>query len=132
MIVVLGGIAGIFSPISWVCKAARRGVTDVSSNIFVPAIPTLAAAFNRSEEDISLAVTVYLVFQAITPSFLGSMSDSFGRRPTYIATLSLYLGANIGLACMPTTNYGLLLFLRILQVCGNSCAGVWATGWRDE
>lgn len=106
LLVVLGGIAAIFSPIS--------------SNIFVPAIPTLADAFNRSESDISQAVTVYLVFQAITPSFFGSMSDSFGRRPLYIATLIVYLGANIGLALMPTTKYWLLLFLRALQSTGGS------------
>lgn len=106
LLVVLGGIAAIFSPIS--------------SNIFVPAIPILAEAFNRSESDISQAVTVYLVFQAITPSFFGSMSDSFGRRPLYIGTLIVYLGANIGLALMPTTKYWLLLVLRALQSTGGS------------
>lgn len=102
LIVGISGIAGVFSPIS--------------SNIFVPAIPTLAQAFHRSEQDISLAVTVYLIFQAITPSFFGAMSDSFGRRPVYIATLVVYLGANVGLAVMPTSKYWLLLFLRALQV----------------
>lgn len=102
MIVSISGVAGILSPIS--------------SNIFVPAIPTLASEFNRSEQDISLAVTVYLIFQAITPSFFGAMSDSFGRRPVYIGTLIIYLGANIGLALMPTSAYWLLLFLRALQV----------------
>ena len=95
-------MAGLFSPIS--------------SNIFVPAIPTLAQEFKRTEQDISLAVTVYLVFQAVTPSFFGSMSDSFGRRPIYIGTLVLYMGANVGLAVMPTSAYWLLLFLRALQV----------------
>ena len=102
MIVAISGVAGILSPIS--------------SNIFVPAIPTLAQEFNRSEQDISLAVTIYLVFQAITPSFFGAMSDSFGRRPVYMGTLIIYLGANIGLALMPTSSYWLLLFLRALQV----------------
>jgi hypothetical protein len=102
MIVAISGVAGILSPIS--------------SNIFVPAIPTLAHEFNRSEQDISLAVTIYLVFQAITPSFFGAMSDSFGRRPVYMGTLIIYLGANIGLALMPTSSYWLLLFLRALQV----------------
>lgn len=95
-------------------------MTARSSNIFVPAIPTLAEQFNRGEEQISLAVTVYLVFQAITPSFFGSMSDSFGRRPVYVLTLTLYLGANIGLALCPTSAFWLLLVLRALQVCLSS------------
>ncbi|ODO06339.1 hypothetical protein L198_01571 [Cryptococcus wingfieldii CBS 7118] len=106
LIVGLGAIAAIFSPIS--------------SNIFVPAIPTLADQFHRSESDISQAITIYLVFQAITPSIFGAMSDSFGRRPLYLATLVIYLCANIGLALTPTSTYALLLVLRALQLTGGS------------
>lgn len=32
----------------------------ISSNIYVPAIPTLAQDFGRSNQDITLTVTVYL------------------------------------------------------------------------
>ncbi|KAM0753668.1 MFS general substrate transporter [Meredithblackwellia eburnea MCA 4105] len=106
LIVGLSGIAAIFSPIS--------------SNIFVPAIPTLSNDFHQSEEKISLAVTIYLIFQAITPSFFGSMSDSFGRRPVYIGTLVVYMAANVGLALCPTNAYWLLLVLRALQATGGS------------
>jgi hypothetical protein len=45
-IAILAGVAGLLSPIS--------------SNIFVPSIPMLAREFNRSNEDISLAMTVSL------------------------------------------------------------------------
>lgn len=72
--------------------------------------------FHETTERISLGVTIYLVFQAVTPSFFGSMSDSFGRRPIYVGTLIVYMGANIGLALMPTSAYWLLLVLRALQV----------------
>lgn len=82
----------------------------------MPAIPTLSREFNRGEEQISLAVTVYLVFQAITPSLFGALSDSYGRRPVYLLTLTLYLGANVGLALCPTSAFWLLLVLRALQV----------------
>lgn len=44
VIAVLAGVAGLFSPIS--------------SNIFVPSIPSLARDFHRSNGDISLGVTV--------------------------------------------------------------------------
>jgi MFS family permease len=96
----------------------HSALTPLSSNIFVPAIPPLATAFHTTEEKISLGVTVYLVFQAVTPSFFGSMSDSFGRRPIYIGTLIVYMGANVGLALCPTSAYWLLLVLRALQVSG--------------
>lgn len=69
-----------------------------------------------------MAVTVYLIFQALTPSFFGSASDSYGRRPVLLLTMVIYMGANIGLALMPTSKYWLLLFLRALQSTGGSAA----------
>jgi len=80
----------------------------------------LAREFNRGEEQISLAITVYLVFQAVTPSFFGALSDTYGRRPVYLLTLTLYLGANVGLALCPTSAYWLLLVLRAVQATGGS------------
>ncbi|TYJ53586.1 hypothetical protein B9479_005791 [Cryptococcus floricola] len=106
LIVGIGAIAAIFSPIS--------------SNIFVPAIPTLASQFHRSESDISQALTIYLVFQATTPSLFGAMSDSFGRRPLYVLILVIYFAANIGLALIPTSGYAALLVLRAVQSTGGS------------
>ena len=53
LIVGLGGIAAMLSPIS--------------SNIFVPAIPTLVVDFQRSSEQISLAVTIYLILCGAIP-----------------------------------------------------------------
>lgn len=38
-------------------------ISPLSSNIFVPAIPSMADAFGHTEEHIALGVSVYLVFQ---------------------------------------------------------------------
>lgn len=47
---------------------------------------------------ISFTVTVYMLVQGLAPSFWGPMSDTKGRRITYIGTFGVYLVANIGLA----------------------------------
>lgn len=117
LIAGLGGVAAVFSPIS---VSPPLFIANAQSNIFVPAIPALADAFHRSEQDISLAVTTYLVFQAVTPSFFGSASDTFGRRPIFLLVMTIYIGANIGLALCPTDAYWLLLFLRAVQATGGS------------
>lgn len=80
----------------------------------------MSDAFRKSAGDISLAVTVYLIFQAVTPSFFGAASDSYGRRPIWLFTMTIYLGANIGLAVCPTNAFWLLLVLRAIQATGGS------------
>lgn len=56
--------------------------------------------------------------QAISPSFWGALSDVWGRRPVYLSTMVVYIGACIGLAL--TKSYPLLLVLRMIQAFGSS------------
>lgn len=74
--------------------------------------------FKTTAEMISLTVTVYMIFQGLSPSFWGSLSDSWGRRPVYLMTLFIYVLSCIGLALAP--NYTTLLILRMLQAFGSS------------
>lgn len=56
--------------------------------------------------------------QAVTPLLWGPMSDTLGRRPTYIASMGVYIGANIALSFSP--NYAVLLIFRGLQAAGSA------------
>lgn len=67
---------------------------------------------------VNLTVTVYMIFQGLSPSFWGSLADLWGRRPVYLATLVVYMGSCIGLALAP--KYYVLLILRMLQAFGSS------------
>jgi MFS family permease len=58
------------------------------------------------------------VFQALAPTFIGSISDKNGRRPAYLICFIIYLGANIGLALQDS--YPALVVLRCLQSSGSS------------
>ncbi|EKC98760.1 hypothetical protein A1Q2_06992 [Trichosporon asahii var. asahii CBS 8904] len=44
-----------------------------ASNIYFPAIPTIASSLNTTVENINLTVTSYMIFQAITPTFWGAV-----------------------------------------------------------
>ncbi|RFU23948.1 hypothetical protein B7463_g12393, partial [Scytalidium lignicola] len=88
----------------------------LSSFIFFPVITTLAEDLHTTVGRINLTVTSYLIFAAITPSVVGSFSDISGRRPAYIVTISLYVAANIGLACQ--NSFVALFVLRMLQSAG--------------
>ncbi|WRT65600.1 uncharacterized protein IL334_002545 [Kwoniella shivajii] len=105
-IVIFSSLGAIFSPISM--------------NIYAPAIPSLAKAFDTTIEKINLTVTIYLVFQAITPTIWGSAGDCYGRRPVFIVLLLVYMSSSIGSALCPTSAYWLLMVMRALQATGGS------------
>ncbi|SPO06531.1 related to multidrug transporter [Cephalotrichum gorgonifer] len=89
-----------------------------ASNIYFPALPTIARDLNVSVELVNLTVTSYLIFQGIAPSLWGPLSDVKGRRVAYCCTFVVFLGACIGLA--ETKNYATLIVLRCLQSTGSA------------
>ncbi|KAH7039762.1 major facilitator superfamily domain-containing protein [Microdochium trichocladiopsis] len=89
-----------------------------ASNIYFPALPTVARDLDVSIELVNLTVTSYLIFQGIAPSLWGPVSDVKGRRTAYFLTFLVFIGACIGLA--ETQNYATLVVLRCLQSTGSA------------
>lgn len=96
---------------------ASIAVSGFASNIYFPALPTVAQHLDVSIELINLTVTTYLISQGIAPSFWNPLSDVKGRRLAYCCTFVVFLGACIGLAL--TENYATLIVLRCLQSTGS-------------
>ena len=67
---------------------------------------------------ISLTVTIYMAVQAFAPSFWGPLSDTCGRRVTFIGTFVVFLIANIGLAF--SKNFATLMVFRAIQAFGSA------------
>lgn len=93
-------------------------VSGFASNIYFPALSTIANDLNVSVELVNLTVTTYLIFQGIAPSFWGPLSDVKGRRAAYCCTFVVFLGACIGLAL--AEDYAALVVLRCLQSTGSA------------
>ncbi|KAI0894234.1 MFS general substrate transporter [Annulohypoxylon nitens] len=89
-----------------------------ASNIYFPALPTIAHDLDISVELVNLTVTSYLVFQGLAPSLWGPISDVRGRRVAYCCTFLVFLAACIGLA--EAKNYATLIVLRCLQSTGSA------------
>ncbi|KAE9390907.1 MFS general substrate transporter [Gymnopus androsaceus JB14] len=105
-LVLLIASSGLFSPLT--------------ANVYFPAIPTIAEAFNKSTELINLTVTMYMVFQGIAPMFFGALADAVGRRLIYAACLAILSISCVGLALTPTNAYWLLMVLRCVQAAGST------------
>ncbi|KAL3961353.1 hypothetical protein ACCO45_002876 [Purpureocillium lilacinum] len=92
--------------------------SPLTAQIYLPALTVIANDFDVTSSQINLTITTYMVFQGITPMFIGSLADSGGRRPAYVVCFVIYIAANIGLALAPS--YNALLGLRCLQSAGSS------------
>ncbi|KAL0944527.1 major facilitator superfamily transporter [Colletotrichum truncatum] len=92
--------------------------SGLSSNIYFPSLDAISRDLHVSLEMVSLTITSYLIIQGISPIIWGSISDTLGRRPIYIASFFVYITANIGLSFSP--NFALLMVFRGLQAAGSA------------
>lgn len=92
--------------------------SPLTAQIYFPALNVLADAFHVSTSKINLTVTTYMIFQGVTPMFIGGLADTAGRRPAYVVCFVVYIAANIGVALCQ--NYASLLVLRCLQSAGSA------------
>lgn len=104
LIVFGAGMSALYSPLT--------------AQIYFPALNLVADSFHVSISKVNLTVTTYMVFQGITPMFIGGLADTAGRRPAYVICFVVYIAANIGIALCDS--YAGLLVLRGLQSAGSS------------
>ncbi|CAL8574486.1 hypothetical protein XPA_000445 [Xanthoria parietina] len=102
-------------------------ISPLTATIYFPLLPLLADRLNTSAQAINLSITIYIIFQALSPAIFATLSDSLGRRIVYLFTLSLYVLSNLGLA-LAQNSYAALLVLRAVQSLGASAASAIAYG----
>ncbi|KAI5962444.1 QDR2 [Candida pseudojiufengensis] len=76
IIVIITSLSGIWS--------------TLSTSIYFPALPQLSDDFQLSPQIINISIVSYLIFQGITPTLIGTISDSYGRRPSILICLLSY------------------------------------------
>ena len=97
---------------------AMAGVSSLSLNILVPAIPGLATKFAADPASVQLAVSLYLMGLATAQLVFGPLSDRFGRRPVVLAGLALATMAST--AAIFAASIASLVSARIAQSLGAS------------
>lgn len=96
-----------------VVLTALTGVTPLSIDMPLPALPGLAAALDAAPSRTQLMVGVFLSGFAVAQLLVGPVSDRFGRRPTLLVGLLCYLVCSI--ACAVATSLEALLVIRLFQ-----------------
>jgi DHA1 family bicyclomycin/chloramphenicol resistance-like MFS transporter len=95
--------------------ASMTMLTSVSIDMALPAIPAIERVFGLAEGRGSLVFSVFLASYAVTPLIGGPLSDRFGRRPVFLAAVSLF--CVFAFACTWAPTFALLLLFRMLQGC---------------
>lgn len=92
----------------------------LSTDMYLPALPTMAEALATSDELVSYSMTLFFFAYAISTLFWGPLSDKYGRKAILVAGSLVYIFACAGIAI--TGSIMVLLVLRAVQAAG--CAAV--------
>lgn len=102
--------------------ATLTGLTSLSIDMSLPAMPQLQEIFGASVSAVQLTLSVFLVGFALGQIVCGPLSDRWGRRPVLLAGLALFTLA--GLACALSPSLALLVAARFVQGAGASVGPV--------
>jgi len=88
-------------------------ITPLATNLFVPALPAIALAFDSSTSATQLTVSATLIGIALGQLLIGSLSDHLGRRmPALVGTGTFVI---FSILCAFAPSLPALVFLRFLQ-----------------
>lgn len=92
-----------------------------STHAFLPALPSIQRAFDVSTGLVQLTLSLAMVSIAAMTLIYGPMSDRYGRRPTAIAGMAMFLTGSV--ICLLANDIWVLIAGRVVQV-GGAAAGM--------
>jgi DHA1 family bicyclomycin/chloramphenicol resistance-like MFS transporter len=98
LIVILGGLST---------------VGPFATDLYLPALPTVARDLGATTQAIALTVTTFLIGLALGQLIAGPLSDTYGRRRPLIAGLAVFTASSLVSALAPTV--GVLAGVRLVQ-----------------
>ncbi|TVP89088.1 MAG: Bcr/CflA family efflux MFS transporter [Pseudomonadaceae bacterium] len=93
-------------------------------DLYLPAFPTMARAFDTSTDQIQLSLSAYFIGLACGQILYGPVADRFGRRKPLLFGIGLFCTASLLCAFAPTLEW--LIAGRFMQALGG-CAGMVVT-----
>lgn len=108
-------------PLLLVLLALLSAFTPLSIDMYLPALPVIAADLRGTAGDIQLTLSAFLIAFGFGQVFYGPAGDRFGRRPVILVGLATYIVASIGCAFAAAAEQ--LVLLRLLQGLA-ACGGV--------
>jgi DHA1 family bicyclomycin/chloramphenicol resistance-like MFS transporter len=96
-----------------VLLAALVALGPLTIDMYLPAMPGMAAALTATTSQVQLTISSYLLGFSLFHLVCGPLADRYGRRPVLLGGLALYLLA--AYACAQATTIEELIVFRFLQ-----------------
>jgi DHA1 family bicyclomycin/chloramphenicol resistance-like MFS transporter len=97
-------------------------VGPLSTDMYLPAFPALAAAFDADIAQVQQTLSIFLIGFAAAQLAYGPLSDRYGRRPVLLAGLLMFFVSSLGIAVADSIQT--ISLLRLLQAVGGSAGPV--------
>jgi len=110
------------SPLAIVLLTALVAVGPLSTDVYLPSLPSIGAYFGATVSQTQLTLSAFMAGFAVATLFYGALSDRFGRRPVLLAGMTLFAVASFG--CMTAETIHQLIGWRFLQAVGGCAAPV--------
>ena len=94
----------------------------LSTDMYLPALPTLMRAFGAGVAPAQFTLSVFLMGFAFGQLLIGPLSDRFGRRPVLLWGMALYAVASV--VCATAGDFQQLTAARLFQALGACCGPV--------
>jgi DHA1 family bicyclomycin/chloramphenicol resistance-like MFS transporter len=104
--------------------AALTGLTALSIDMSLPAMPQLQRTFGADVGAVQLTLSLFLIGFAAGQLVCGVVADRIGRRPVLLSGLALFAVA--GLACAASPSLPVLIGARLVQGLGASVGPILA------
>jgi DHA1 family bicyclomycin/chloramphenicol resistance-like MFS transporter len=104
-----------------VLLAALLGFASISTDLYLPAMPSMGASLGTSQGQLELTISAYLLGFALGQLFWGPLSDRYGRKVPLMLGIAIFVAGAAG--CALATDAVQLIGCRIVQALGAS-AGV--------
>lgn len=108
------------SPFVVVLLTACIAFQAISTDLYLPSLPSIGADLGASAAAVQLTLSSFLAGMAGAMLVYGPLSDRFGRRPVLIGGIALYVAATA--ACLAAPSIEPLIAGRFVQGLG-ACAG---------
>jgi DHA1 family bicyclomycin/chloramphenicol resistance-like MFS transporter len=100
--------------------SALMAFASISTDLYLPAMPALAAAFKADPADVQLTLSSFLTGFSLGQLVWGPIGDRYGRRLPIAAGLLLFMAGSAG--CAVSETVWQMMGWRVLQAIG-ACAG---------